>query len=604
MILKRLNQPLTVKSALTACGAVVVAVGLFFAGRACVQWLDSGPRSPRQLKSDIYKFLKKQTHRSDFDKAPYDFNLKETVTLLQTNLARLRQETSQVQTNLAKTGAEARKLRSDGLTLVEEERSLRQATKTLAGTLSEKQLRLTNRLGELSLVQSNVVRAGTNVAALNDGVTALQNTALGLTNEISALLTNISALAASTAAARTNFAATQTECGAKVKATAAKQKELGALATSLAAKQKRLESKPNDAEAQAALAAGQTNRTTLEGELAQLQGAVTNLSAEATNRLEKFTALQKDLAALQKNLTAKQQDLAAARRQLADKRLDLTTRERSLATAKAGLGTFQTNVMALQTNVVALGQQLSAKETALLAKQKDVAANKDALAAKLKEVTALQEQLAAKQKEVPEQQRALTAKQTELGAQTLQFRKEIGKRVSEASSYEGIYFLIGQQLYVADKLLASKDPVEQQQALSLAVEASQHAAQSAEQLWLAARICEGYLLPNLALADAKGRIGYTPESLLAQTSAAFERADEISNVARTQRLLLERVLTNAPPRADAVRYTLGYALERTEQFDEALRLYREIQDTNYLKYTDQRIPITEAKREEKRTAKK
>ena len=94
------------------------------------------------------------------------------------------------------------------------------------------------------------------------------------------------------------------------------------------------------------------------------------------------------------------------------------------------------------------------------------------------------------------------------------------------------------------------------------------------------------------------------ESLLAQCSATFERAEEIENVIRTQRLLLARTLANAPARSDAVRYNLGYALERAGQFDEALRLYGEVQATNLLKTVQQRVSAAEAKRDQQKMAKK
>ena len=538
MIAKRLNQPLTMKSALAVCGLLVLATGLFFGGRAALRWLDGGPRSPRQVKREIHKFLVKHTGRSDFDKTDYDLNLKETVVQMQTNLVRFRQELSLLQTNLARTSVEVRKLRADGLTLVEQERSARSEAKTLENAATEKQVRLTNRLAELSLMQSNVLRAGTNVAALGDTVAALQQTALSLTNEISGLLTNIAAMTADVAIARTNRA------------------------------------------------------------------SATNSTSEVVSPAEKLTAMKKELAALQKALSAKQQELSSARRAAAEKRSDLATRERSLATARGTLATFQTNVLLLQSNVVFSLGQLTAKRAALQTKQQQTTANKDALAAKQKELAALTEQLQARQKELPERQKALTAKQQELTAQVAQFRKDITKKVGEAASYENIYYAIGQQLWVVDKLLASRDSIEQQQALSMAVEASQHAATGAEQPWLAARIWEAYLLPNLALADAKGRIGYTPASLLAQATAVFERADELPNAVKTLQLSLQLTLTNAPARADAVRYALGSALERSAHFDEALKLYREIEDTNYLKYTEQRIPATEAKRDQQRATKK
>ncbi|MCX6903357.1 MAG: hypothetical protein NTW03_07745, partial [Verrucomicrobia bacterium] len=209
-------------------------------------------------------------------------------------------------------------------------------------------------------------------------------------------------------------------------------------------------------------------------------------------------------------------------------------------------------------------------------------------------------QLQAKQKELTERQRALLAKEQQLRTQMAGFRTDIRQKVTQANSYESIYYLIGQQLYVADKLLASKEPLDQQQALSLAVEAGQHALQGAEQAWLGARIYEAYLLPNLHLADDKGRVGYTPEALLNYCNKMFEQLEEIPNVIRVQRMALVRALTNAPARADASRYSLGYALERAGNYDEALSCYRAVEDTNYLHFAEKRIAIVHTLKDQQR----
>lgn len=526
MLLKKLNQPITVKSVLVTTGLLLLAVGVFWGGRTTLRWLSSGPRSPGEVKSEIRRFIKKQTQRSDFNTAPFDFDLKAKLTLMHTNLGRLRQEVSLLSTNLQKTAAEARKLRTDSTTLVEQERSLRQECKTMEAATLERQQRLTNRMTEVSLMESNVARIATNVAVLTREVVDLQSATVNLTNEISSLLTNIAALTAGGTSARTNA-----------------------------------------------------------------PGAAPDSKQE--------------LAALQKNVAAKQKELAATRRQFVDKQADLTLRERSLAAARTGLTTAQTSLSTTRTNVSALLNQLTAKRTAWETRQKELASTREAHAAKTKEVASLQEQLAAKTKEVQELNRTLLAKQQDAGTQMAQFRRDMTKKVNEASTYEGIYFTVGQQLFVADKLLASKDPIEQQQALSLAIEAAQHAGQGAEQHWLAARICEAYLLPNLALADARGRIGYTPEAILTQCTAAFERAEELPNVIRTLQTSLDRIGTNAPLRADSVRYQLGYALERSERLDEALRRYKGItENTNLFRPAETRAAIVEEKIRQQKAAKK
>ena len=510
MLLRKLNQPLTIKAALSAMGLLLLGAALVFGGRTLFHWLDSGPKSPRQIKRQIWSFLKKQAGRSDFHKPAYDFDLKQRVAQMQTNLTRFRQETAVLQTNLATATLELRKWRGEGQKLQEQQRAFSLEARRCEETLQQRQLRWTNLLNALSLAQSNALRADTNLAASSQAADTLQTATQEFTNLISGLLTNI-----------------------------AEQTALGA-------------------------------------------GARTNL------------------AALKKDLNARQQDLQTARRNLADKRAEVAERQRALEGARNSLGAAQTNAATAQTNVAALQGELAAKRAVLQAKQQEVEANAAAVAAGQKEVSRLQEQLQARRKELPERQRALQTAEQHLRTQLASFRTDTRQKVGQASSYENMYNLIGQQLYVSDRLLASRDPVEQQQGLSMAFDASQHALQGAEQAWLAARICEAYLLPNLALADEKGRTGYSPDSLLAQCQTAFGQAEDFPNLVRGLRLSLDRALTNAPARADGVRYNLGFALERAGQYDPALDLYRQIKDTNYLRYADQRIAVVHALKEEKK----
>lgn len=595
MITKKLNAPVSLKSVSILLGVVFVGTALFFAGRAFFHWLGAGPKSPRQVKSEIRKYLKKQTGRSDFDKAAFDFKLKETVTLMQTNMVKLKAEIDLLQTNLNTASADVRKLRHEGVALQEQERSLRHDLRNFESTVADRQQRWTNRMHEVSLMQSNVFRSTTNLAALGDESGALQARLITLTNELSTLLTNIADLTARAASEQTNYAALQAESRAQSREVVAKERDVSRAQGDLAAKENKLTRQTNDVALAAEVAAAQTNLVQVQTALDETRSSITNLNHQAAQSQEKRSRLQEELAGLQRLVTTRQRDLMQARRDLANKEGDVATRERALTAAKASLAAAQTNLTTLETNVAALREQLTAKRSAWETRQKELAANGDAQAAKQKEATALQDQLQAKRKELADLQRTLYAKEQELGTQTGRFRNDIRKQVGEATTYEGIYFLIGQQLWVADKLLASKEPLDQQHALSLAVEASQHAAQSAEQHWLASRICEAYLLPNLELADAKGRTGYTPESILSHCSSTFERAEEIPNVVRTMRLSLDRALSHSLARADGARYYLGYALERTGELDEALKHYRQVQHSNYLRYAERRIPIVENK---------
>ena len=65
------------------------------------------------------------------------------------------------------------------------------------------------------------------------------------------------------------------------------------------------------------------------------------------------------------------------------------------------------------------------------------------------------------------------------------------QKQDEVSSYKQVYKLIGQELKLADGLLASPDSEQKQTALILATEASRYANDPGGDAWLAARICEG-----------------------------------------------------------------------------------------------------------------
>ena len=96
---------------------------------------------------------------------------------------------------------------------------------------------------------------------------------------------------------------------------------------------------------------------------------------------------------------------------------------------------------------------------------------------------------------------------------------------------------------------------------------------------VAARICEGYILPNLDLAvDTNRRSLFHEENLLTQINDTFRRNLEFNNVVRTYQIYLAGVKT--APRADWARSQIGYAYEQAGDAKHALEAFREIRDTN------------------------
>ena len=159
------------------------------------------------------------------------------------------------------------------------------------------------------------------------------------------------------------------------------------------------------------------------------------------------------------------------------------------------------------------------------------------------------------------------------------------KKIEEANSYESIYHVIGQELWLGEQLLKKEALSEQQQALGLFAEASQYAHRIAEDPHLAARICEGFIWPNLQATNGQAR--NQTATLLQTCSQAFQQADETNNLIKNYQLALRFSSPGRP--ADGARLQLANLLTQTGSFEEALRLYREITDTNFVEMAERRI---------------
>ncbi len=143
-----------------------------------------------------------------------------------------------------------------------------------------------------------------------------------------------------------------------------------------------------------------------------------------------------------------------------------------------------------------------------------------------------------------------------------------------AGTYEQMFRLIGEQLTVAEHLLESDDLAQKQSGLVMASEASAYARNNAINLWLAARICEGFLWPNLATVEGTNQAAFAPETLLNICDAAFKEAEETNNIIRNYEYLLKRNLK--VQQADAIRFRLARLYEETGQDPKALAILKQI----------------------------
>jgi hypothetical protein len=166
------------------------------------------------------------------------------------------------------------------------------------------------------------------------------------------------------------------------------------------------------------------------------------------------------------------------------------------------------------------------------------------------------------------------------------------KKLNEASSYEAMYHAIGQELFVAKRLLESGNREHRREGVNIALTAARHALNFVVNGRVAARICEGYVLPNLDLAtDRNPRSTFNEENLLNQCAEFFRRNEEPNNVIRTYELYVASAKN--PQRADWARSQIAMAYEQAGDPKNALAAIREIKDTNGFRFLMRRIPRLE-----------
>jgi hypothetical protein len=176
-----------------------------------------------------------------------------------------------------------------------------------------------------------------------------------------------------------------------------------------------------------------------------------------------------------------------------------------------------------------------------------------------------------------------------LGKARADFTRQIEQRLATAGSYEAMYLGVGQELFVARRLLESANPSHRRAGVSIASTAARHALDHAVNGAVAARIAEGYLLPNLDLAtDTSPRSPFNHQTYLRQCADLFRRNNEFQNVARTYALYLEHA--KDPMRADWARSQMAMAYEEAAEPEKAIAALRQIRDTNTYSRLLRRIP--------------
>jgi hypothetical protein len=245
-----------------------------------------------------------------------------------------------------------------------------------------------------------------------------------------------------------------------------------------------------------------------------------------------------------------------------------------------------------QTNFFSKRDELAAFRTNMVKLKAQIDTLKgDEAVAKRAELKTLRDKYTEMENTTAAARRDAGQKQQLLASQQESFAREVKTNVVNAGSYEGIYTWIGRALWTADRLLASSEPADQRSGAMLAEDAAGYAMRHAENYWLAARISEGWLWTNLERFDLPGKPKTGAPQVLQTCLDAFRRAGETHNVVKTYKLELQ--FANSPRAIDRIRYNLAGALEQAGDIPAALSTYREIQDTNFLKYAQQRITTLE-----------
>ena len=180
----------------------------------------------------------------------------------------------------------------------------------------------------------------------------------------------------------------------------------------------------------------------------------------------------------------------------------------------------------------------------------------------------------------------------ELSAARNKLTDELRDQFRKAASYAEMYVLIGRELWVARRLLASANPDHQRTGITLAFDACRHALSDAQNGWVAARICEGFILPHRDLADDPNRrSAFNPENFLNQCVDIFRGNQEFNNVVDVYKTYLDGAGT--PQRADWARAQLAMTYQRAGDPKEALHYLREIRDTNEYRWNLRQVPKLE-----------
>ncbi|MFN7140997.1 MAG: tetratricopeptide repeat protein [Limisphaerales bacterium] len=157
--------------------------------------------------------------------------------------------------------------------------------------------------------------------------------------------------------------------------------------------------------------------------------------------------------------------------------------------------------------------------------------------------------------------------------------------------YKTVYRNIGDHLALVEHLLRQPEGREQVQGMRIAAELADTSVDVAVDPWLAARIVDTYIMPNLERVEEKPKNGPTREHFMNIAGRIYRQAEEKDRQIELAKAYVEQ----APPgqRADQARWRLARALEQNGDHKEALKYLNEIKHPSLTNDVARRIPIIE-----------
>jgi len=166
-----------------------------------------------------------------------------------------------------------------------------------------------------------------------------------------------------------------------------------------------------------------------------------------------------------------------------------------------------------------------------------------------------------------------------LGQASRKLVSDVSAQIGSADSYPQMYRGIGKELWVARQLLQSRNADHRRVGITLAIAAATNAVTATMNGWVAGRICEAYILPNMDVAtDASRQSEFNADNLMRLCADFFRRNNEWNNVVR----IYDDYIAHAPnsQRADWARIQVADAYQQAGDLKESIAYLRKIQNTN------------------------